>query len=67
MKLCWTALAVVGLLALGTADAGTLKVSPIKVTRFFLRSISFVHIRIFKITSDSVRLPQQFRNSDTTD
>lgn len=32
MKLCWTALAVVGSLVLGTADAGTLKVSPLKVT-----------------------------------
>jgi fimbrial chaperone protein len=32
MRLCWTALAVAGSLALGTAQAGTLKVSPIKVT-----------------------------------
>ncbi len=32
MKLCWTALAVMGSLALGAAEAGTLKVSPIKVT-----------------------------------
>ena len=32
MKLCWTALAVAGALALGSAEAGTLKVSPIKVT-----------------------------------
>lgn len=31
MKLCWTALAVAGSLALGTADAGTLRVSPLKV------------------------------------
>ena len=31
MKLCWTALAAVGSLALGIAEAGTLKVSPIKV------------------------------------
>ena len=31
MKLCWTALAAMGMLALGTAEAGTLKVSPIKV------------------------------------
>ncbi|MEM7044571.1 MAG: fimbria/pilus periplasmic chaperone [Pseudomonadota bacterium] len=31
MKLCWTALAVAGSLALGVAEAGTLKVSPIKV------------------------------------
>ncbi len=32
MKLRWPALAVLSLLALGTAEAGTLKVSPIKVT-----------------------------------
>ena len=31
MKLSWTALAAVGSLVLGTAEAGTLKVSPIKV------------------------------------
>lgn len=31
MKFRWTALAVLGSLALGTAEAGTLKVSPIKV------------------------------------
>ncbi|MGI9416394.1 MAG: fimbrial biogenesis chaperone [Geminicoccaceae bacterium] len=31
MKFCWTALAVLGSLAFGTAEAGTLKVSPIKV------------------------------------
>ena len=31
MKLCWTALAVSGSLALGVAEAGTLKVSPIKI------------------------------------
>jgi len=31
MKLCWTALAVTLSLGLGTAEAGTLKVSPIKV------------------------------------
>ena len=31
MKLCWTALAAMILLGLGFAEAGTLKVSPIKV------------------------------------
>ncbi|MGI9416333.1 MAG: fimbrial biogenesis chaperone [Geminicoccaceae bacterium] len=31
MKLCWTALAVLGSLAFGVAEAGTLKVSPIKI------------------------------------
>jgi len=31
MRLCWTALAVMGSLVFGTADAGTLKVSPLKV------------------------------------
>ena len=31
MKLCWTALAVMGSLVFGTANAGTLKVSPLKV------------------------------------
>lgn len=32
MKLCWTAFAAVGSLVFGMAEAGTLKVSPIKVT-----------------------------------
>jgi len=31
MKLCWTAIAALGSLAFGMAEAGTLKVSPIKV------------------------------------
>ncbi len=31
MKFCWTAVATLGTLAFGVAEAGTLKVSPIKV------------------------------------
>ena len=45
MKLFWTALAVAGSLALGAADAGTLRVSPVKVTLPADGRTEVIHLR----------------------